>query len=993
MKSLLFWRAWSPEDQKSLALSGFALIIATLLAIGSMATSPWPSMELVSNFKDQPVETKAHSVNAGPYSLEIKAVNYVIWESFAGSSLHIHSVAYLGYGILTFAGLITLLSLHSTLRKFYFFTGCGFLFFISSSLRLESLFSGVPPYSLTILLFVIWLLPGLYLQYLKPATSFWKRIQIYFGLTLILFLVIALITDAPEPFVYFSTGFVPLAILATPILLILTAHEIPAIILKIIGKAGKTRNGLRDFLILTSIYLINLVALYLSDLKWFEWTYGIHPLILLIVSGILGFWGIRFQQKQLDGFISAEPYGVYLIASLALISFSAIGFFYVTGNDALFSTFRDLSLYTHIGYGVVFITYIVSNFSTLLLQGIDISKILYQPTVMPFFTYRFGGLVAILAFLFFNIWQRPINDSIGGYYNSLAGYHRLAGEKKLADGYLKIASRYAYHNHHSNILLAEAAILEENTEKTKLYFQNALERRPTVHAYLNLIRLLEKDNKSLESYTYLKDGISKFPNNNYLLNSLGLSNYNLGIKDSAIWYFEQASALGGKAGLAARNNELVLLITERNLKNSDSLIQSIKNEKLTIQSNLLVAANQLNKKIELPLQFPKDSVFQLNHAGWLNNWLINKKGSITETEINSICPYLEHPENQDFAEALHFSLSISAYESGFLNIAIDQMERAIFKGYEKGKYNTILAAWMIGEQAPEVALRFNDFAIQQDFKDADLARAVILAESGKLDESIIAWDTLAKNANSAIRALSNLSKRALGMPSEFYNQLNDEEKYSFCKYRISISDSVAFKNYLSAIPSGDFKVRTIFDRATLLFNSDYVLQAQKTLSQLNSIIVTNEKLYHQIQLLDLRILAALGEIDILEKRLEENFQFDSRESAYKNYIEGLIHFSDTARSGKLFRWIEKNNSFCIDGILAAADFRSSIKSDNIGAYSVLANSLHQNPHSIRLIKGYLKAASRLGMLDFADETILRLREKLPAVEYQKFMASLPQPLN
>lgn len=992
-QDLRFWKNWPAGQQKIFSVIGLVTITSAVIAVVALLSYPWPSLKWEKTLQDQGFETSIRRMSIGPYSLDLKADSFVVWESWSGSALDVHAAAYMVFGALSVFGVIVLLSLHSTLRRFYFFAGSGLILLLASGLRLESVFPGLPNFLMTGITFLIFLTPGLIFQFRFPSISFSKRLLVYLITISGFVLAFCFFNTAPAPLIYLSVGLLPLTLLILPIFMILTAHEIPAGLIAVIGYAGKGRNGFRDFLILITIYLINLFALYLSDLQWFKWSYGIHPVILIMISGFLSVWGIRNQQKQIEGFLDAEPYGVWLMMALGLVSASGIGFMYLTANDALFSTLRDLSLYIHIGYGLVFTTYVVANYSPLLIKGVDVTRVLYQPTVMPFFTYRFGGLVATLAFVFYNIWQRPINDVVGGYYNALAGYHRIAKDNTLEEGYLKLAARFAYHNHHSNVFLAERALAEGNADKAKLYFQNALERRPSEQTILNLVNLLEVNGRSLESFTYLKAGTKKLPNSAYLDNALGLSNFGLGSSDSAKWYFQQAINKGGIAGRSAEINLEAMLTMEETEINPDSLLQITDQKNIAALANVLAAGNKKNMMLKTEFMEKADSVLTDAYPAWLNNWLIQNRNSITQDKINLITSLIDHPLNQDYAESLHFSLAIACYESGFVNSAITELEKAAFLATDKGRYNNTLALWMLELGSIEAALDYNVYAVEQGFKDAALTRAVLLAEAGKVIEAIVAWDSLGRKNEGTIRSLAELSKRALGAPESFFKNLSDEERYAFCRYRLKAEDSGLFMRLVTEIKNEDLSARAIFDHSEKLFESGKTAEASQIFRMIEGIPIVNEDLYHRIQLLELRMLAAAGNTELLEKRSKENFSFNPREEAYRKYFEGVIVLPDTSKAGRSFRWIQENNLLCVDGVLASAEFLANYKKDYLAAYSLLARALHRNPFSVRLLMAFIRSASRLGFMDYAATALADLEERIGKQDFNRFMATLPPPIN
>ena len=988
-ENLRFWRGWRPEH-RSVLMFGFSLgVAALLLMLLNFIRYPENVIPWSATAEEEHLEVPAYPVKAGPFTLEVKADSYLRWETFSGSAFQLDESWFIVYLILFTAGLSLLLALQSTLSRFWFLSTSGLVVFIVAAQRPEGLFGAVPLPYYTIAVSIAWLGTGAFILFRHPSMAFIKRAVIFTLLTGTTFGFLILLSPEPEPWLYLAAGSIPGSVIIALVFLILVAHEIQAGMLYLIARSGRNRNGLRDFLILSVIYLINVLAIYLSDMKIISWAYAPHPLLLLAVSGCLGIWGIRRQQDQIGGFLPAEPYGVLMMVALAIITFGSIGFWYATGNDPLFTTFRNLSLYVHIGYGVIFIAYVVANFGALLTENAPVYKVLYQPTVMPFFTYRFGGLVATLGFVFYNMWIRPVNDTIGGYYNAVADQYLLTDRLKLAEGYYKMSTRYAYFNHHSNYLLAGMEAEKGNAGRYKKYLSDATGRRPIPQTYINLGDLMLADQRTLDAYTWFSAGLDRFPGNAYLLNAIGVTNHLLGSEDSARRFLGEAIKSGGPAGAAANRNRFAVLAKLQGSIDPDSLWKAA--EDPSARSNAAAFASRNDFYLPVTIPVPADSILDDPSATLLNNMLVNHMDSLPEADIRRFAQLINRKENGQYAESLLLALSHAAYRQGMATDAFQLAERALFTTENKGRYNNLLAIWALDQGASETAIRYSDFAIQQGYPDALLTRAVILAEAGRKAEAAIAWDSLAKGKNKLLAMMSDLSKRALLLDASFLGKLSDQERYAYCRYHIGALDSVTFRKATGLITNDDLRARAIYDRAERLYRNGELKKAIGTYSMLEGIPLSDENLYHDIRMLELLMLAARREYSAMAKQINNNFRFRRTEEPEKRYFTALLSLQDTATAGRNLRWIGEHNLFFEDGVIALAAFHRQFGTNKIKDYDLLARALHNNPTSVKLLKEFIRATVRLGFEVYNQQAFEDLQRLVGPAEYNRFLRSIPPP--
>ena len=124
-----------------------------------------------------------------------------------------------------------------------------------------------------------------------------------------------------------------------------------------------------------------------------------------------------------------------------------------TANDPALKVIRDFIIFTHLGFGIIFLMYIFSNFILMMADDVNVYKILYTPNRMPYFTYRFAGLITMLAFVFYSNWHEYVYHSSSGFYNSLGDLYQTMEKKGLAEAYYQQGRSYGFQNHHSNYVI------------------------------------------------------------------------------------------------------------------------------------------------------------------------------------------------------------------------------------------------------------------------------------------------------------------------------------------------------------------------------------------------------------------------------------------------------------------------------------------------------------------------------------------------------------
>lgn len=952
---------------------------AVFFLMYSWLTEPAPGIKWVDEIREEVAAVPMNPVQIGPYQLAQHADSYVLWTESYGADFEY--VRYPWYILLAFfsTGLAMLLAIHSTLKRFWFFCLSGVVALIVAYVRPEGLWEMLPYPWPTIVMVAWWLMPGLILQFSGSFLSLWKRFALYSGVVATTWIVLVLASPQPEPVILLTAGLVPSGLILTCVLLVISGHEMLAWVAGFMPRTGSSKH-FRDFLLIALIYLVNLMAAYLSQKGWFSWDYGVSPVILMIVSGLLAIRSAGESERQSPGIPGTPEAARLAVAALAVIAFSVLGFSYASGNDPVYTNLKDLSLYAHFGFGLMFVLYVVMNFSPRMVENTDIGPVLYQPPVTSMFFFRLSGLLAVSVFLFANVISRPILELRGGLFNVQADYHAIAGQSKLAEGYYTQAGRYAFHNQHSNYILAASARDRFDYRKQQILLQDAGERRPLAEAFVNLAELLAGQNRLLDAYTRLKQGLAEMPDNKKLHQALGLLEYRLGTYDSAHWHFERSDRF------SEHLNTTALFAVKGTGQRADSLLERFADDAQP-RINVLTLASRQQKILPVSYQIPKDSILDSNTATFLNNFIINHRDSLSESELEGFSRLAVHQGNLDFSESLSLAVAFAFYSQGQLSRAFFHMERAAIFSQHKERYNHIMALWALEAQAAGPALVSSRYAADEDFQEAVVTHAVALMESGKMEEALSRW----KSPELKNHPLTALSVKALETTMQQTSALSPVELYAWTHYHAAELDNEQFRLIADKISDPEARARAILDRSRWLFRNDRTAEAVQTYRSIAGLAVSDGRLFHQIQLHELRLLAWTGDINNLEAQMKKDFTLLPAENTDRHYFNGVLAMAggDTLRAEKEFAWIARNNLWHEEAVLSAATFYREHEQYPRQVYNLLAKALHTNPQSVRLLMAFIRECYRNGEGSIAEVPIRRLQDLLPAAAFQNFMQSLP----
>lgn len=984
MQSKYFWNQWPKADRNLyivfLSLFGVGLI-AMLIAnfLGLYAYLDWNTL----------VELDKTSViidvfKVGPFSLTQSVEAPYFLQKFDGTAPLISSVQYYIFASILALSASVLIAVISNFSKYWYFIGVSLFTFFLVSLKLELLLLFDSNQKIGLITAIALYLPvSFYFNQINTSWNLSKRILAFLGITALLGVFFYFTASTPKPFFYLATSMTSAATVLSLIFVLSVAHEIVAGFAYILFGTGTntTKNGTGHFLIISVIYLTNVVLSIANEMHWIDWDIlYINPFILLFISAVLGIWGFKHRENQYENIVSFKLSGALGFTAVGLICFTTIWHFYSIGNDAGLEIFRDIILYAHFGYGLIFVLYILANFAALLKSKLAIYKVVYKPTNMPYFTFRLAGTIVVIAFILKSNWQVPVFQNAASNYNSIADYHYNNGENALAERYFKEASEYALHNHKSNYAMAVINERLKNEERAIIRYQEAIKKYPSPQAYVNLSKIYSKQNRFFDALFTIKDGYQQFPDNSEVVNSLGLMYGKTKFLDSAFYYLNEEAIIDQNSGAASCN--LLALLAANDLDISvDSVIAQyiVKNDPVSMNNTLV-----LSNKNKLPKDFSydlTDSTLSTIDISILTNQFINKLFKTDTIDAEILNYYAQYKTNYGVREGLEYLYCIHKYKNQNINTAFRKLNwMANTSEKISAKYFDDIGLWALEQNAPDVASQYFAWSLDRGYSEAQFHLAIALTESLN-PEALSMWKSIYETGKNEYKDIAE--KMIQILTASVTDLTKDYEKYLFSKYRLNYGDTLIFNDLISSIEDPNYKAKGILDMCQKLWNRDLQQSTLNTYDKIAGLELTDKNLFDDIQFFELNMLAYNGQIRDLAKKINQGVEFDISRSIEKALYTGLIaHASnDSTLAKKQFEYIGARNPFYEESVIATANYYHDA-GEPFKAYELLLSAMEINPNSIKLLKAYVYQCARIEHDTYGTIGLENLKPLITNQEYR-----------
>ena len=976
MQSFFFWKNWHKEYRTIwyVFASVFFLSLTFLWFSyfqGASGVIHWEKLQ-----EQKVVETTIHQFNLGPFELSVPGESFVIFEYFNGSDITPNtSASYLFLIVFTISAVV-LISVITVLEGFYYYIAMGFFILFVVSLRFEVLgifgLTGKLPV-VGILLFYIGF--SFYVNRIKSSTSFNIRLLGFSFITLLVGISIYFFSSVEYPMYHLTlTGYTPALVLSV-IFIITIAHEIFGSFIYIASQ-GSTKN-LQHLSIISAVYFVNIVITCFHELGVFQWNFiYINLYLLLSISAVLGIWGFRNREEIYGNIIPFNPFGGYFFLGMGAICFATTAQLLGNANDPALKIIRDAIIFSHIGYGFIFLVYIFSNFVLMLERNLNIYQVLYKPTRMPYFTYRFAGLITMLAFVFYSNWREYVYHGLAGIYNCTGDLYTLLGDETYAEAFYEKGKSQGFQNHRSNYTLANVKAARFNFDAAHERYEDANAKRPTEYSLTNNgnLYIWEGDTfNAIDAYAYAN---KRWPDSGPIENNLAFSYAKVHNLDSSVFFLNKALEHSISKS-SAEINFMALAVMEFLPIKIDSVLTLFKTDAPAVISNAIVLSIVNHQDLKTKINPLKERVLNLYTATLLNNYILKNAKSIDSSFTNTAYAIASDSANSDFNEAIKYSLAFAYYHQGNVAKALSILAELVYisQSYQ-GKYNYTMGLWALEQSNPKLASTYFSYADTYDLKQAKFYQAIAFSEAGKINEALIAWDTVSNSKDENEQFIAAKMKNILTMSWTNVSTLNDQDKYQFLRYRLGLGDSLLFNRIAETFTNVNYKAQAILDLSKKYFEADQLKPAILYFNRLAGLALTDKKLYEDVRHTELRMLAYRKDVRNLATQINNDIVFDNSQALEKMLYTALIAEAngDVALARKNYSILGRYNPYFEEGIIAAANFERNQNEKGLNAYNVLAEAIQTNANSVRLLKAYIVEASRQGFDVYVQSAVMQLQE-------------------
>ncbi len=704
MNSLQFWKNWQ-KSSRNLYIFSLSILLFSILTLSFFYFKGLENVvhwDILSELGEVPIILDQFKVGSETLSLPTKT--FTVTEQFVASPMAINFIGnYVFLGLLSFA-LVLLLSALSALPRFWYLVSMGLVIVFLVTFNLELLYNVANKYFTTALI-VLFVGLSYFFHAFRPDIDIAKRFISFFFLTALIGLVIFFTAKVNHPFFLLASYRTAGAMLLSTAFIFLVAYEIVNGFL-IISTSVKSTQSLQNFLLISLIYLVNVLLIFLHNNKIIDWEMiYLSPFLLIVLSSVLGIWGFKKRTESILDWLNFEKSGAFIYLSLAIFTIATCALAFATSNDPMIEVMEDAITYTHLAMGLMFLLYVLLNFFPLFKQTFEVHKVVFKPLRLPIWTFRVLAIILIAALLvlkgFFTVQQ-----AFAAHYNALGDYYTAEKDYKFAEIEYKMALVYEYRNHKTNYALASLALLQGDNETAAVYFRKSLAKNPSVFAYEGLSRSFYDGEHFFDAMFTLKEGLQKFPKSGELQNNLAYLFNKSNVQDSTVLYYEMAVKNAQKSEVPASN---LLAFWANNGKKTaieELLQQSEDIQYNSYQANKLAMKNIIEKKFseltdnDFAIDLSSDSVLNASNFAWIYNQTFYQKALGNNFDLRR---FSELEENESLSEDLLFANVIQEYYKGDKLLTFQNLQAWAVgdSADKKGKYYHLLLNTFLKKEAVE----------------------------------------------------------------------------------------------------------------------------------------------------------------------------------------------------------------------------------------------------------------------------------------------------
>lgn len=989
MKHLFFWNNWH-SSYRNLYLTLLTVLGLSLLALGYYrfmgldAAISWGNGNSV-----QSLPVVIDQFNKGIMNYSVQADSYLVFQNFEASDIQLYPIiSYLFLGIIVTMFSLFMATISSIKSNWYYlFAAIAVGVLISFKFDLIEVY-GLKNDTILGIAVAIYLAVSYYLVAFNRNLTLLQHFAIFMVISIVFFGSVLHGARVNEPALHLVSYGILAPLVITVLLILITAFDNIQVFLYLVTGTSNTstKGNALNFSIISVLYLLNIVLIYLKMSSTFEFNIlYVDVMVVFATSVISGIWGFRKRSEMFDNILPFEIQGAIVYLCMAIIGTFTILVQLASANTPMIMFFENVIVYAQIGFGVMFLVYVLANFAVFLLRNQKVHLIVYKPQKLPFAMVPALSLV-VFGSLFMKGGMVLNNYGFAGYYNAIADNYKIGNNDFIAEEYYKKGKEFSHFNFKSNYSLGCIARNLGNTQLSVYYFEDA-SHFANEYSYINLANSYDDNETLLSKLEILKEAQAVFPKSGKINNNLALAFKKTNLNDSTMFYLKVARVNEEKVALT---NMLAYAI-EKGVDNIDESI--LKDEALddypnypALQANKLFIYNKLNKKYEdnYLADLYKDTTLTDNNFAYFINYQLNKVKSTDTSILSQIDTYLKKDTSNKFSDDLKYLKSAKHYYLGNKNLAINEMYDLINTGsYNTGLYANTIGLWMMDQNAYGLAIDFFKKSKEKQNRTAGINLALALSEIGNFVEAYDEWQIVKTSKNKSEYEIANfMIPIVMNAPLDQVMKWDDKSKSQFIHFRRAYFTKIEIGTLFNSLKEDLYKIQTSPDMMyyyTLYNMPDDAIG-------LYNLINNNYKLEDNIaiEMNQYMAKALLQKKDY--KQASSLLSSKNFKSEFKDYYEALIaeHNNNNKLADKLYSKVTSNNPFNADANIDAAHFYSYKLKNQDKAYSILVSAVRNNPQSVAVYKAYCLQSIKSGLYNFAEDALGFIKKYVPTDEFNKF---------
>lgn len=960
MTDIFFWRNWDRSNRKYYqALLFFigVLICGSVffLVSGSDTAYNW----LVTSSLDAtgvPLENMLPVLKESYGSLELLTINH----TFSGSGIEIDPLVTYGFLLAFILGLLICLIVVTYLGRYWYIISVGLfvVFLVLLGLERIGLFGWYNKQT-TLLFFLSYVPITYYFNSINTSASVKSRFLSLLGITMVLALLIYNFTEIDQPFLYLASYVILPSFIFTIVLIFLVAHEIIYFILLLATQNTKDLDSknTRHFLILSLIYLINVLLVYLKNRNYIDWdVVYVNPFFLLLISIVFGFWGLKDREVRYKNIVRFYPFVAYLYCALVIISLSTIIFHFAQGNDSAIESLEDIIVFSHMGFGLMFFLYVIVNFISLLMKNLPVYKIAFKEDNFPYITSRIAGTI-IAAALFFLSNKAALYQAMSSYYNTLGDIHYFQSDLERAKVFYNEGAVYGFDNHKSNYMLGA---LNGKSAEQIVRLEKATKKNPTEFSFVNLGQRYTESNRFFDAIFVYQTGLKKFPKSPTIKNNLALLYSNTAVDDSTFYFLNSKESNEFKSEVRLTNLLGVFAKKDMDISEKISHLSPDKSDRFDVASNFLSYLILKKDRVTVPeIMIPEVKSLNLITYAYLNNLGLWCYLNGRDEYINLINPFIQNGTNHDYIERLTLLKALNLFGRNQVNEAFKTLRSISGQGTNAGFYQHLMGVWSLKMGSSRLSQDYFESALNNGYtRSTDYLLLIQILrgyknEEGQIDQSFSADYNLIKIL------LDGANKGAI--PDDSPEELK-------AIWLIRNAGSISTGDVVSKIADiqdpilRDWTAREIEINKVKSGNNAAALVLLETSRERKNIDFWKHVTLSQFEgFFDVIKEKEIPELDIFKELAEGTFKND-------------VGVAD----------LGNKNAFCEVCVLSASKYFNDVSNDDEKAYAILLEAIDFNKYSANLIKAYIDQCFKMGLTSYAESALLRLLDILEPEAYRQY---------